>query len=407
MSILQVVPGLRIAAPARRRPGCAQQLREAVDVDDAPTVVRFPKGAGRPAAVPAVGRLGGMDVLRAPQRRRPDVLLVAVGAWPRCAWRSPTCSTRRASRATVVDPRWVKPVDEALVPLAARHRLVVTVEDNGRVGGVGSAVAQALRDAGVRRAAARLRHPAAVPRPRLPGRGARPHRAHRSGGLPPGRRGHRAPGRPAGAGEVRELTGRGTSPGVAPGPGETESRPVGLSSGQTGRAGPPPSRGRDHLSEHDDQAGLAPHRPRPGAVVPAGCPAVAARSGPAGLAGPAVRRRLARPLAGVGAPAHTSASAACRGAPVPPGAPLVPPWPPPGVPGWSGAAPPPGPRRGCHPGRRAGRRPVRRAGGRAGDPGQDRRRPGRPGPPLHRRRVRSGRRRAARPPRCRGPSWPE
>lgn len=48
--------------------------------------------------------------------------------------------------STVVDPRWVKPVDAELPGLAARHRLVVTVEDNGRAGGVGSAVAQALRD---------------------------------------------------------------------------------------------------------------------------------------------------------------------------------------------------------------------------------------------------------------------
>jgi 1-deoxy-D-xylulose-5-phosphate synthase len=47
---------------------------------------------------------------------------------------------------TVVDPRWTKPVDEALVGAARLHRLVVTVEDNGRVGGFGDAVARLLRD---------------------------------------------------------------------------------------------------------------------------------------------------------------------------------------------------------------------------------------------------------------------
>ena len=79
MSILQVVPGLRIAAP-RDADQVRAQLREAVEVDDAPTVVRFSKGAVGPA-VPAVGRIGGMDVLRAPGHRpRPDVLLVSVGA---------------------------------------------------------------------------------------------------------------------------------------------------------------------------------------------------------------------------------------------------------------------------------------------------------------------------------------
>ena len=50
---------------------------------------------------------------------------------------------------TVVDPRWVKPVNPALVDLAREHRMVVSVEDNGRVGGCGAALTMALRDAGV------------------------------------------------------------------------------------------------------------------------------------------------------------------------------------------------------------------------------------------------------------------
>ncbi len=51
---------------------------------------------------------------------------------------------------TVVDPRWVRPVPAELVELAAGHRLVVTVEDGVRTGGVGDALAQAMRDADVR-----------------------------------------------------------------------------------------------------------------------------------------------------------------------------------------------------------------------------------------------------------------
>jgi 1-deoxy-D-xylulose-5-phosphate synthase len=47
---------------------------------------------------------------------------------------------------TVVDPRWVKPVDEAVIEAARQHRLVAAVEDNGRVGGFGDAVARLLRD---------------------------------------------------------------------------------------------------------------------------------------------------------------------------------------------------------------------------------------------------------------------
>ncbi|MDJ1133606.1 1-deoxy-D-xylulose-5-phosphate synthase [Streptomyces iconiensis] len=149
MSILQCVPGLRLAAP-RDADQVRAQLREAVEVDDAPTVVRYSKGAVGPA-VPAVARIGGMDVLRepAPEVRNPDVLLVSVGALAPMCLEVADLLDKQGIAATVVDPRWVKPVDESLPPLAERHRVVVTVEDNSRAGGVGSAVAQALRDAGV------------------------------------------------------------------------------------------------------------------------------------------------------------------------------------------------------------------------------------------------------------------
>ena len=149
MSILQVVPGLRIAAP-RDADQVRAQLREAVAVEDAPTVVRYSKGAVGPA-VAAVGRIGGMDLLRvpAPGTERPDVLLVSVGALAPMCLEIASLLDAQGITTTVVDPRWVKPVDEALPGLAAQHRVVVTVEDNGRVGGVGAAVAQALRDAEV------------------------------------------------------------------------------------------------------------------------------------------------------------------------------------------------------------------------------------------------------------------
>ncbi|MFD9293265.1 1-deoxy-D-xylulose-5-phosphate synthase [Streptomyces sp. NPDC060030] len=145
MSVLQVVPGLRIAAP-RDAERLREELREAVDVDDAPTVIRFPKEAvGEPVA--AVGRIGGMDVLhRVPD---PDVLLVAVGALAPVCLRAADLLAGSGIRCTVVDPRWVKPVDGLLPDLAGQHGLVAVVEDNSRAGGVGWAVGQALRDAGV------------------------------------------------------------------------------------------------------------------------------------------------------------------------------------------------------------------------------------------------------------------
>ncbi len=145
MSILQVVPGLRLAAPrdgARLR----ELLREAVRVDDAPTVVRFPKGPPI-VDVERVDRAGSMDVLV--RNGAKDVLLVGVGSM---ASTSVEVAERLAAQGigvTVVDPRWVKPFDPAIVDLARDHRLVVSVEDNGIVGGCGSVLLQTLNDARV------------------------------------------------------------------------------------------------------------------------------------------------------------------------------------------------------------------------------------------------------------------
>jgi 1-deoxy-D-xylulose-5-phosphate synthase len=145
LSILQVVPGLRIAAP-RDGARVRELLREAVAVNDAPTVVRVPKGAP-PDDIPAVGRVGGCDLLLRTGTR--DVLVVGVGSMASVGVEVGERLAAQGIGVTVVDPRWVKPVDAALVGLASEHSLVVTIEDNGRVGGAGSAVLQRLTDEGV------------------------------------------------------------------------------------------------------------------------------------------------------------------------------------------------------------------------------------------------------------------
>ncbi len=146
MSVLQLVPGLRLAAP-RDATRLRELLNEAVGVDDAPTVVRFPKGPP-PPDVEAVDTAGGCDVLVRSGAR--DVLVVAVGSMVATGVDVAERLAAQGIGATVVDPRWVKPVDPALLELAGSHRLVVTIEDNGRVGGVGGTLLQALVDAGVR-----------------------------------------------------------------------------------------------------------------------------------------------------------------------------------------------------------------------------------------------------------------
>jgi 1-deoxy-D-xylulose-5-phosphate synthase len=145
LSILQVVPGLRIAAP-RDGARVRELLREAVAVDDAPTVVRLPKGAP-PADLEAVDRIGGCDVLL--RRSGKDVLVIGVGSMASVAIEVGERLAAQGIGVTVVDPRWVKPLDPVLVGQARDHRLVVSIEDNGRVGGVGSALLQLLTDEGV------------------------------------------------------------------------------------------------------------------------------------------------------------------------------------------------------------------------------------------------------------------
>jgi 1-deoxy-D-xylulose-5-phosphate synthase len=145
MSVLQVVPGLRIAAP-RDASRLRELLNEAVEVDDAPTVVRFPKGPP-PADIEAVDQAGGADVLVRSGTR--DVLIVTAGAMAATAVDVAGRLEAQGIGVTVVDPRWVKPVEPALIELARTHRLVVSVEDNGRVGGCGSVLLQTLNDAGV------------------------------------------------------------------------------------------------------------------------------------------------------------------------------------------------------------------------------------------------------------------
>lgn len=145
LSFLQLVPGLRLAAP-RDAARLRELLNEAVEVDDAPTVVRFPKGPP-PADIPAVGKAGGADVLVRSGRK--DVLIVAVGSMNEIAVDVAGRLDAQGIGVTVVDPRWVKPVDPAVVELAREHRLVVSIEDNGRIGGCGAVLLQTLNDAGV------------------------------------------------------------------------------------------------------------------------------------------------------------------------------------------------------------------------------------------------------------------
>jgi 1-deoxy-D-xylulose-5-phosphate synthase len=146
LAILQVVPNIRLAAP-RDGTRFREELAEAVAVDDAPTVLRFPKGAVQPD-IDAIRRLDdGVDVLREGDRK--DVLLVTVGPMAELGLKVAERLAAQGIGATVVDPRWVVPVPRSILTLAAEHRIVVTIEDGIRVGGIGTRVRQDLREAGI------------------------------------------------------------------------------------------------------------------------------------------------------------------------------------------------------------------------------------------------------------------
>jgi 1-deoxy-D-xylulose-5-phosphate synthase len=146
LAILQAVPGIRIAAP-RDATRLREELGEAVLVEDGPTVIRFSRGNVGNEFDARRRTADGVDVLReAPHR---DVLIVAVGPMAKLALQVAERLADQGIGATVVDPRWVIPVPVSIIELAAQHRLVVSIEDGIRVGGVGTRIRQDLRAAGV------------------------------------------------------------------------------------------------------------------------------------------------------------------------------------------------------------------------------------------------------------------
>ena len=140
MAFLGVVPGLRLAAP-RDESRLREALHAAVDIDDGPSVIRFPKGKLGPE-IPAVEQRGGCDVLRAVER--PDVLIVALGAFAALGLDVAERLTAQGIGVDVVDPIWALPVTADLVTMARSYPFVVTLEDGVIEGGIGSAIAARL-----------------------------------------------------------------------------------------------------------------------------------------------------------------------------------------------------------------------------------------------------------------------
>ncbi|WP_129785045.1 1-deoxy-D-xylulose-5-phosphate synthase [Promicromonospora panici] len=158
MAMLRIVPGLRLAAP-RDETTLRGALRAAVDVDDAPTVVRYPKGAVGDD-IPAVEELDGVDIVgrfsadavrqaHEPAAAARRVLVVGVGSMAGCAMETGAALAAHGVEVTVASPTWVLPVPENLVKLCGEHDLVVTAEDGVVDGGVGDMLAQRAGEQGI------------------------------------------------------------------------------------------------------------------------------------------------------------------------------------------------------------------------------------------------------------------
>lgn len=146
LALLQIVPRIRISSP-RDASRLRELLNEAVAFKDAPTVVRFSKGSVS-ADIQQIRRLDdGVDVLA--ESAAKDVLIVTVGAMASVGLEVHKLLAAQGIGSTVVDPRWVIPVADSIVEMAKDHRLVISIEDGVRVGGIGTRIRQVMRAAQV------------------------------------------------------------------------------------------------------------------------------------------------------------------------------------------------------------------------------------------------------------------
>jgi 1-deoxy-D-xylulose-5-phosphate synthase len=143
LALTGIVPTLHVAAP---RDGAIlrETLNEALNISDAPSLLRFPKGPVGPD-IPAFERRDGIDVLY--RGESADVLLVSVGAMAKICVEAASQAYREGVGVTVIDPRWVKPLPKSLLTMAQRYKSVVVVEDGIRHGGIASTISEMFRDA--------------------------------------------------------------------------------------------------------------------------------------------------------------------------------------------------------------------------------------------------------------------
>ncbi len=145
LALTGIVPTMHVAAP-RDAARLRETLREAVDISNAPSMVRYPKGAVQ-SDIPAFERRDGIDVLY--RGESADVLLVSIGAMAAIAVEAASMAYREGVGVTVIDPRWVKPLPTSLITMSQRYKSVVVLEDGIKHGGIASSISEMFSDAGL------------------------------------------------------------------------------------------------------------------------------------------------------------------------------------------------------------------------------------------------------------------
>jgi 1-deoxy-D-xylulose-5-phosphate synthase len=147
LALTGIVPHMHVGAP-RDGARLKEILRQCIAIDNAPSMIRFPKGAV-PADIPALERVSGIDVLQRGQKNQ--VLLISVGSMASMAIEVAQLAHEQAIEVTVIDPLWVKPISGNVTALCAEYSTIVVMEDGIKHAGIASTLAEALNQAGSNR----------------------------------------------------------------------------------------------------------------------------------------------------------------------------------------------------------------------------------------------------------------
>jgi 1-deoxy-D-xylulose-5-phosphate synthase len=144
LALTGIVPKMHVGAP-RDGARLKEILRQCVEIENAPSMIRFPKGA-IPSDIPAVERVSGVDILHRGASQR--VLLISIGSMASMALEVAQLAKQQSIEITVVDPLWVKPISPAVIAMCADYSTVVVMEDGIKHAGIASTLSEALREAG-------------------------------------------------------------------------------------------------------------------------------------------------------------------------------------------------------------------------------------------------------------------